>query len=173
VSIQVDGVTVLDGSKLPTRTWKPGDYRLTVRFRSLPDVPARLQLWWQSPTFDREPIPAWRLGHLENELTPAAKHDLLAARGRLQAATFGCARCHAGALPAVTDPPPGPSLADAGKRLGRNWLMAWLADPANVRPDAHMPALFAADRAGADVPRTRLRRLPSRPGRPARRPGDA
>src|SRR5207249_2569046 len=72
----------------------------------------------------------------------------LAAHGRAIAGRFGCARCHASALPAVDDPPPGPSLADIGKRVNRAWLMNWLADPAKMRTDAHMPALFASDRAG-------------------------
>jgi mono/diheme cytochrome c family protein len=63
-------------------------------------------------------------------------------------AQFGCARCHASAFPAVNDPPPGPSLADVGRRLNKNWVMLWLADPQKVRPDAHMPAVFADDRNG-------------------------
>src|SRR5204862_536857 len=40
------------------------------------------------------------------------------------------------------------SLADAGARLGKPWLMQWLADPSKVRPDASMPGLFANDRTG-------------------------
>lgn len=157
VTVTVDGVTVLDGTgktettqlagKAPL-TRDPGEYRLSIRYRSLADVPARLQLWWEGPGFAAEPLPAWRLGHIPSELTAAAKQDDLTAGGRTAAGKFGCARCHSTALPAVDDPPPGPSLADAGKRLGRDWLLNWLADPAKVRPDARMPGLFAADRAG-------------------------
>ena len=155
--VTVDDVRVLDGRGdlsaahlvgKSTLSREPGEYRLTVRFRSLPHVPARLQLWWQGPGFDPEPIPAWRLGHLATELTDAARQDLLAARGQSLVEAFGCAHCHPGAFPSVIAPPPGPSLADAGKRLGRSWLVNWLAEPVKVRPGAHMPAVFAADRAG-------------------------
>ncbi|MDB5306105.1 MAG: Cytochrome c [Gemmataceae bacterium] len=157
VSVIVDGVTVLDGCG-PTDTSRvtakaalkrePGSYRLTVRYRSIADVPARLQLWWEGPSFAPEPLPAWRLGHLTADRSPALERADLAAEGRAAVGRFGCARCHQGAFPGVTDPPPGPSLADAGRRLGKGWLLTWLADPAKVRPDAHMPALFAPDRAG-------------------------
>jgi mono/diheme cytochrome c family protein len=157
VTVTIDGVTVLDGrgaidtSRVvgkDTLTREPGYYPLTVRYRSLADVPARLQLWWEGPSFAAEVIPAWRFGHVGKELSPATKQDTLAARGQALAGKFGCARCHVSAMPAVTDPPPGPALADAGRRLNRAWLLDWLADPAKVRPDAHMPALFANDRAG-------------------------
>jgi hypothetical protein len=74
--------------------------------------------------------------------------EQLADRGRIAVERFGCARCHAGAFPGVAAPPPGPSLADAGRRIERGWLLAWLAGPANVRTDARMPALFADDRTG-------------------------
>jgi hypothetical protein len=157
VTVSIDGVTVLDG-RGPTDASRvaakealardPGYYPLTVRYRSLPDVPARLQLWWEGPSFAPEPVPAWRLGHLAAQRPPAVERDELAAHGRVAAGRYGCARCHQGAFPGVSDPPPGPSLADAGHRLGRNWLLNWLADPAKVRPDAHMPALFTPDRAG-------------------------
>src|SRR5262249_27346100 len=126
----------------------PGLYRVKIQFRSLPDVPARLQIWWEGPTFSREPLPAWQLKHLATDISPAAQQDQLAEQGRKAMARFGCARCHSSAFPGVADPPPGPSLADAGQRLNRAWLMNWLADPAKVRADAHMPGLFSDDRNG-------------------------
>ena len=51
-------------------------------------------------------------------------------------------------MPAVTDAPPGPSLADVGRRIDRDWLINWLGDPTKVLPNAHMPALFSDDRNG-------------------------
>ena len=48
----------------------------------------------------------------------------------------------------MSDPPPGPSLADAGRRLDRDWLFRWLEEPARVKPGARMPALFRPDRTG-------------------------
>ena len=149
VTVTVDGVRVLDGrgtsdtSRVDAKEKldRPsGHYHLTVRYRSLADVPARLQLFWEGPSFAREPVPAWRLGHLATQRTPAVERDERAAAGRIAAGRLGCARCHASAFPGVTDPPPGPSLADAGKRIDRAWLVNWLADPAKVRPGARMPA---------------------------------
>lgn len=157
VGLEVDGVTVLAGRRNsetadinPKETLKraPGYYRLKLRYRALPDVPARLQIFWESPLFAREPLPAWRLGHLVKELPPEAKEEEAAAQGRMLAGKLGCARCHTSAFPGISDPAPGPSLADAGRRIRREWLLNWLANPAKVRSDAHMPALFAADRQG-------------------------
>ena len=157
VTVTVDGVVVLEGrgqtdttqikGKTPLKR-ESGHYTFTAKYRSLADVPARLQLWWEGEAFAREPLPAWRLGHRDADVPPAVKADQAAAVGRDATRALGCARCHAGAFPAVADPPPGPSLADAGRRLGKTWVMNWLADPAKVRADAHMPAVFADDRAG-------------------------
>jgi cytochrome c551/c552 len=157
VTLEVDGATVLHGQGTTARgrvaaaapfDRPPGLYRLTVRYRSLPGVPARLQLGWQAATFGREPLPAWLLQHLPAELPKDAAREQLAARGRELVGRLGCARCHARALPAVTDPPPGPALADLGWRVRPGWLLHWLADPAKLRAGARMPALFAAGRAG-------------------------
>jgi cytochrome c551/c552 len=157
LSVEIDGVTVLRGSgpsdtsqlgPAETLTRPPGHYRLTIRYRWLARVPARLQIHWEGPSFAREPLPAWRLSHLAEETPAAIAREERVARGRDAAGQFGCARCHQGAFPGVTDPPPGPSLADVGRRIPRDWLMRWLDDPAKVRPGAHMPALFASDRQG-------------------------
>ena len=41
---------------------EPGLYRVSIRYRSVANVPARLQLMWEGKTFAREPVPAWRFG---------------------------------------------------------------------------------------------------------------
>jgi glucose/arabinose dehydrogenase/mono/diheme cytochrome c family protein len=157
VTVEIDRVVVLQGrgeaetsgrvgSQSLTRD--PGLYPVRVRYRSLPDLPARLQLWWEGPTFSREPLPAWHLYHQAADVTEAVSGEQLAERGRLAIERVGCARCHASAFPAVAAPPPGPSVADAGRRIDRGWLLEWLADPAKLRPEAGMPALFAEGRAG-------------------------
>src|SRR5262245_35745685 len=157
LTVMVDGVTVLEGrgptdtsrltEKSPTKR-APGYYTFAVKYRSLADLPARLQLWWDGDDFAREPVPAWRLGHLEVNRPEGLEVERNAANGRVWVARYGCARCHASAFPGVTDTPPGPSLADGGRRVTRTWLLNWLADPAKVRADAHMPRLFADDRGG-------------------------
>ncbi|MBL8793086.1 MAG: hypothetical protein JNM56_04215, partial [Planctomycetia bacterium] len=157
VTITVDNVVVLQGKgetdtaqvvgKTPLER-APGIYRFAVRYHSLPDVPARLQVGWKGNAFGREPLPAWNLKHLAKDLPASARDDERAARGRFLAGRLGCARCHAGALPGVDEPAPGPNLADTAGRIQRSWLLRWLADPSQVHGDARMPALFTADRTG-------------------------
>src|SRR5437588_371940 len=76
-TLEVDGAVVLRGrGESETAHVGPGEplnrpagvYRLRLRYRSLASLPARLQVWWQGPTFAREPLPAWHLGHLAAEL---------------------------------------------------------------------------------------------------------
>jgi mono/diheme cytochrome c family protein len=156
-AIEVDGAVVLQGSGTSEKSLlrgkealnaRAGLYRLTVRYRSLEGKPARLQIGWQGKAFAREPLPPWRLFHIPAELPEAARQEALAAEGRAAVRRLGCARCHAKAFPGISDPPPGPSLADAAGRLRLPWLLRWLDNPAAVRPDARMPALFAGGRDG-------------------------
>ena len=88
LSVTMDGVIVLDGrgatetSQLNAKEKlirEPGDYRFTIRLRSLKDVPARIQLWWEGPSFAREVIPAWRFSHVAAELSPATRTEEQAA----------------------------------------------------------------------------------------------
>ncbi len=151
VDVTVNDVAVLHGRGHKASTWveageplsaPPGLYRIRIRYRSLPGVPARLQLWWEGPSFAREPLPATRLKHVPAELPDAARQEERAARGAEAVARLGCARCHAEAFPGVDAPPPGPALAELGSRVKRAWLLAWLGNPAGVRAGARMPALF-------------------------------
>jgi mono/diheme cytochrome c family protein len=157
VTVEIDGVVVLKGKGETDTTRLPGSakldrpqglYPLRVRYRSLPDVPARLQIGWEGPTFAREPLPAWRLKHRAEEVPEAVRQEERTAGGRESAARLGCARCHSSAFPGLTDPPPGPALTDLGARVERTWLLRWLEDPAAVHPDARMPTLFPAGRGG-------------------------
>lgn len=126
----------------------PGVYRIAIHFQSARDRPARLQVLWQGTGFAKEPLPAWSLKHSRPDAPAALETERLAEAGRRAVGAYGCARCHAAAFPAVADAPPGPSLADAPRRLSRDWLVRWLANPSKEHPDAHMPALFADDRTG-------------------------
>jgi hypothetical protein len=156
-SIQVDGVTVLQGrgeqetTLIPASTpleRGPGVYKIKIAFRSLANRATRLQIWWQGPSFSREPVPAWQLYHLDADAPPALAREQEIARGSEAVSRLGCARCHEKSFPGIADPPPGPVLADLGRTVNRTWLMDWLENPAKVRPGAHMPALFSADRQG-------------------------
>jgi glucose/arabinose dehydrogenase len=157
LTVLVDGTRVLAGKGEDDRSWiesgtpsdlEPGLRRLEIRYRSPAALPARLQLWWEGSEFSREPLPPWRLFHRPEELPPAALADLLVADGRAAARRLGCAGCHSRAFPGIHEPPPGPSLADLGRRVERGWLIEWLGGPAGMRPVARMPALFPPDRRG-------------------------
>jgi cbb3-type cytochrome oxidase cytochrome c subunit len=185
VSVTIDGITVLQGRGRKPTDWvkarapfarAPGLYQVRIRYRSLAGVPARVQLWWEGKSFAREPLPASRLKHIPKELPETARAEELAMRGRDAVGRLGCARCHADALPAVRDAPPGPSLADAGQRIQQAWLVEWLANPAKVGPGARMPALFPADRRGfverALVAEYLLRETAAGKKPPDEKPGD-
>jgi glucose/arabinose dehydrogenase/cytochrome c551/c552 len=157
LTMSVDGVAVLKGRGKTSTAWVQGSlpfaresglYRIRIRYRSFDGVPARVRIWWQGKDFSREPLPGALLKHLPKELPDTARHEATADLGRAAAGRLGCARCHRQALPAVNNAPPGPSLADLGRRVRRRWLLDWLADPSRVRHGARMPALFTADRQG-------------------------
>ena len=157
VKVTLGGVVTLEGggdsdtSWIKSNTtwrWTPGLYRIRIEFRSHRAGPARFQLWWEGESFTREPVPPWRFRHLPADLRESFRQDERVERGRLAAERFGCARCHRWAFPSATPILPGPSLAEAGHRLDRGWLLRWLDDPQHVRPGARMPALFKDDRDG-------------------------
>jgi cytochrome c551/c552 len=157
ITVEVDGIAVLQGrGEIDTvritgkqaLDREPGQYRIKITFRSLRGVPARLQLWWQAPSFSHEPIPPWHFFHKDKDRTAAAVEEELLARGRSAVGRLGCNRCHASAFPGLAEPPPGPSLSDLRGRVSRAWLLRWLEDPAKVHADARMPALFTRDRTG-------------------------
>jgi hypothetical protein len=157
VTVHLDGTTVLDASSDRQDEWIEaatpvpcgfGRHEVRIVYRSRAGVPARLQLWWEGDDFSWEPLPSWRLKHGTAGAPASLAADDLVARGRALAAIHGCGRCHASALPAIDDPPPGPSLAGSRDRLDRGWLRSWLADPHRMRPGTPMPAVFSQDRQG-------------------------
>lgn len=157
VVMEVDGKTVLQGRgqsetaqiRCKEELSRPaGVYRLKIRYRALADLPARLQICWQGPSFAREPLPAWQFKHLAGDVSDKIVREQLVEKGRRAVGQLGCARCHAASFPAVTEPPPGPALADLNRRVQREWLRDWLEEPAKMRAEARMPALFSADRKG-------------------------
>jgi mono/diheme cytochrome c family protein len=162
--VSVGGKTVLEGrgdrptARLegrPAPLGVPGPVPIEIRYRSPERGPARLQLWWEGSTFAREPVPAWRFGHTAGDASAAWEQAQQIAHGRALAGRLGCAGCHSTDLPVLApphEPRPGPDLGDASRRLSRDWLMRWLAEPTQVRGEARMPALFAHDRQG-DVER--------------------
>ncbi|MCE9534354.1 MAG: hypothetical protein K8T89_25010 [Planctomycetes bacterium] len=157
LTIEVDGDVVLQrkGENETSRVGpgkllelRGGMYRLKIRYQSLDQAPARLQIWWRGDSFTREPLPAWRLKHVVKEVPARLSNDQLADQGRHLVGSLGCVRCHQSSLPGVSAAPPGPALGDLRQRVSKEWLLGWLNDPSAERANAKMPKLFDTDRTG-------------------------
>jgi mono/diheme cytochrome c family protein len=112
----------------------------------------RVELFWQGPGFNREPMPHQFLGHLPKERPAAFAKDLELEHGRFKFEEFACIKCH---RPAADDrlaktlaERAGPNLTEVAKRAYPGWIDAWLADPAKLRPQTTMPKLFTEDERG-------------------------
>jgi len=66
----------------------------------------------------------------------------VAARGQSVFALNGCYGCH---VVGKAGTPIGPELSYVGAKYSQPYLMRWLRDPAEQRPNAHMPALELTD----------------------------
>lgn len=113
---------------------------------------ARVELFWQGPGFVKEPLPHQFLGHLAKDRPDAFAKDIELEHGRFKFEELACIRCH---QPAADDKMArgladraGPNLTEIGKRAYPGWIDAWLADPAKLRPQTTMPALFTDDAQG-------------------------
>jgi cbb3-type cytochrome oxidase cytochrome c subunit len=123
----------------------------------------QLKLYWQSDSFPREPLPSFAVGHagvvseddegdrsLAISLSPHEADPFPI--GRLTVEEHSCVACHrptdAVPLSGQLWTRPGPKLSRAGGRLRKAWMYHWLGDPQALRPDAIMPRMFTADRAG-------------------------
>lgn len=126
----------------------PGFVPVEIDFQSLDDLPARLQIWWQSEQFSSEPIPAW-LFYLPEQVPEAFALGPLYEQGRHWAERLGCGRCHPGTWPGIDATYlPGPMLQPSRQPWNRHWLLRWLKAPAQLRSNSGMPALFSTDRRG-------------------------
>ena len=126
-------------------TLRQGYNRLELEYSSPATGPSDCRLWWTDGTFAPEPVPPTVLWH------DKSSEDLQAAesfrRGLFLASELRCSACHS--IPGQRKPPlpTAPSLAGAGSRLESRWIYDWLLDPQAIRPQAHMPRLFDAEKA--------------------------
>lgn len=134
-----------------------GKNHLVVKYENPPSGAARVRVLWQMKgELLPEPPPPSLFTH--NAGTTSAMQGQRLRDGRFLLAQLRCTKCHAvpAAPPVVPATPadaakPGPmpelamdvpNLTDAGARLNREWIAAWVADPHALRPDAHMPRVF-------------------------------
>jgi len=153
----IDGVNIFDVRSAEARRRiestailkrAQGTYPLEIQYRSLANAPARIQIWWEGESFSAEPLAASRLRHASSAVPPGFQAQEKMEEGRELVRQFGCAQCHTEAFPSVAGTPPGPSLEKLASRVRRDWLVAWLRSPGELRGHARMPRLFTADRRG-------------------------
>src|SRR5581483_7517453 len=158
LSVAVNGKLALqDNAKARTNDeieLPGGVQRFDVLFNrtAAPAGPVRVELSWQGPGFQREPLPHQFLGHLPNQRPAAFATDLQLEHGRLRFEELACVRCH---KPDANDrmakglaDRPGPNLTAVAQRAFPGGIDAWLADPAKLRPHTTMPRMFADTAAG-------------------------
>jgi cbb3-type cytochrome oxidase cytochrome c subunit len=128
-----------------------GVHPLAAEFTRLPGD-ARVELFWESKHFRREPLPYDHLGHLADKTPARLTADALIERGRYLVEESACVRCHHSAkenpIAKGFVSRSGPDLSNVGRRARPAWLMRWLESPQHLRPGAAMPEMFSADEAG-------------------------
>lgn len=124
-----------------------GEVELVVEFTREAQAAASLRtLWERAPAadggaFGPEPISSFfaRVDALSDEV---AKSEMAFA-GRVLLERKGCVRCHAAEGNAALGPSfEAPRLDGLAARVDRGWLERWIADPAGMRAQTDMPALF-------------------------------
>ncbi len=128
----------------PGMAVSPGLHRVAIEFESSSNPEgSRLQLWWESDDFLREPIPSWRWKHRIDRVPSGLAQEQAAEMGRRTALSYGCAQCHRETFPELEPRSPGPSLHDLGQRVDRGWLVRKLMSPRSAHPGSIMPELFS------------------------------
>lgn len=146
-----------------------GQHPIEIQFT--PSGPgARLQFFWESDSFAREPLPHFAVGHTLKQ--HGQDPDRFPA-GQLLVEEHSCVACH---LPGDEAPlsrslakRPGPHLTASGSRLNEAWIFHWLGDPQSYRPEAVMPKLFGDDRVSI-VQRFAVAKFLAARGTPPREP---
>ena len=128
-----------------------GDHTLRAEFAKT-EGPSRVQLFWESPAFTREPLPWMLLTHRAADETPRLVLSQLQDRGRFLVEELSCVACHRARpedeLPNRLARREGPDLSRLGERAFGGWIYQWLEDPQALRSQAVMPHMFSADEHG-------------------------
>lgn len=120
-----------------------GDHPLEISFERTPNADARLQLFWSSPEFTLEPLPADVLTH-EATNTKAEDEE----SGRFLADALRCSACHSGIAEASTLK--APSLKHINETpLGE--VVRRLMDPKSVNSHSAMPSFGLTSAEARDV----------------------
>ncbi len=120
-----------------------GDHPLEISFKKTPEADARLQLFWSSPEFTLEPLPADVLTHEATETSTAEQES-----GRLLADALRCSACHSGIAEASTLN--APSLKHVNE-TPLDEIVRRLLDPKSVNKHSAMPSFGLTSEEARDV----------------------
>ncbi|MCA9166629.1 MAG: c-type cytochrome, partial [Planctomycetales bacterium] len=132
-----------DLRNLPRRTvvLRQGLNHIELEYESPLADTAAVRLLWSGPDFDFEPIPPAMWLYDVND--PELLHWQSLRQGRELYADLRCWACHGDRGERLLEiGRAGPSLVDVAERLDRNWIAAWLAEPAQLHGDRTMPELL-------------------------------
>lgn len=120
-----------------------GDHPVEISFRKTADADARLQLFWSSPEFTLEPLPADVLTYEATGTTAAEQES-----GRLLADALRCSACHSGI--AETSTLKAPSLKHIAESPPDE-VVRRLMDPKSVNRHSSMPSFGLSEEDARDV----------------------
>lgn len=133
--------------------------RIEILYTSPANGDATVRLDWAGEKFGFEPVPPEALFSRKDDADLVEKSALR--EGRSLFANLHCGSCHAVApkLAAFSPKMPeflgvAPHLDDAGHRFQYDWLIAWILNPRELRPEATMPRVLAgaqAEKHAADI----------------------
>ncbi len=153
----IDGEVVVDaiGKANDSKRIKSGEHGMVVEYESPAAGDAQLRMFWEGRDFSREPVPGSALTHAPGDDRLRDRTRLR--EGRAVLAEKRCMACHkigGSSSPAMVEMTlKAPALDGVGKRLRKDWLAKWIANPNSLRPSAHMPVVFKknAERSAADI----------------------
>lgn len=159
LKLEINGAPVWEAAAAPGTNARPsrpfrlnkGTNAFKLHYAGPPRGDAWIRLSWTTREFPPEPVAPAALSHPPDPDIQIADRLRL---GRELFIEFRCARCHAGPPPAAALPDlaiDAPDFDGIGSRRNADWLARWIADPASLRPSAHMPRLLHGPGAREDA----------------------
>ena len=158
VSIKLNDKVVFEheGDDLSTKVGQivrinKGKTPLVVTYESPASGDAFVRVHWKEQQALRaDPVPPTTFTH--NASGTAVAEGARNRQGRQLLADLRCTKCHATESAGMPDlAQDAPALTDAGARLNRDWVAAWVLNPRAFRKDAHMPRVLTEPAQAADV----------------------
>lgn len=161
-TLSINGEQVLQGSLRAGRPLqtkdavrlKKGDNQLRVVFESSAVGEGQFRLAWSGPDFGFEPLTPESLSHAP---VPELAAGLQLEQGMHAFVARRCALCHESESLRVGESAfreldnPGPELLQAGSRMTRDWMAAWLLAPHQFVGAPRMPRFALTPAEAADV----------------------